>query len=95
MTALVTVIFCHLLGDYPLQQDRIADTKGSNWYHLFVHCALYCIPFAISFGIDIRLLILFVTHFLVDMLKARCKAISYGVDQTLHYLVALVLYLIA
>lgn len=95
MIELATIIFCHLVGDYPLQQDFIANTKGSNLYHLFVHCALYCIPFAISFGIDIRLLILFATHFLVDMLKARYKAISYGVDQTLHYLVALVLYLIA
>lgn len=94
MQEVVKIIFCHLLGDYPLQPDFIANTKGSNWYHLFVHCALYCIPFAVAFGIDIRLLILFVTHFLVDMLKARYKAISYGVDQTLHYLVALVLYLI-
>ena len=94
MTALATIIFCHLLGDYPLQPDFIAKTKGENWYHLFVHCALYCVPFAVVYGIDIRLLILFVTHFLVDMLKARYKAISYGADQTLHYLVALVLYLI-
>ena len=94
LKSLVTIIFCHLVGDYPLQQDFIAQTKGLMRYHMFVHCALYCVPFAVALGIDIRLLILFVTHFMVDMLKARYKAINYGVDQTLHYLVALVLYLI-
>ena len=34
------LVFCHLVGDYVLQSDFIAKTKGSNWYHLFVHCAM-------------------------------------------------------
>ena len=29
---------CHLLGDYFFQSEYIADTKGKNWYHLFIHC---------------------------------------------------------
>lgn len=94
MTALATIIFCHLVGDYPLQQDFIAKTKGENWYHLFVHCALYCVPFAVVYGIDYKLLALFISHFIIDALKARYKMISYWVDQVLHYGIALVLYLI-
>lgn len=90
----VKIIFCHLLGDYPLQQDFIAKTKGENWYHLFVHCALYCVPFAVVYGIDYKLLALFVSHLIIDALKARYKMISYWVDQVLHYGIALVLYLI-
>ena len=90
----IKIIFCHLVGDYPLQQDFIAKTKGENWYHLFVHCALYCVPFAVVYAIDVRLLILFITHFIIDTLKARYKKISYGVDQFLHYVVAFVLYLV-
>lgn len=90
----VKIIFCHLLGDYPLQQDLIAKTKGSNWYHLFVHCALYCVPFAVAFGIDIKLLILFATHIVIDAMKARYEIISYTADQTLHYIIAFSLYLI-
>lgn len=94
MTLVATIIFCHLLGDYPLQQDFIAQTKGSNWYHLFVHCALYCVPFAVAFGIDIKLLIIFATHIVIDALKARYKIIGYATDQTLHYVTALLLYLV-
>lgn len=90
----VKIIFCHLLGDYPLQQDFIAKTKGENWYHLFVHCALYCVPFAVVYGIDYKLLALFVSHFIIDALKARYKMISYADDQILHYVIALVLYLV-
>ena len=94
LTALATIIFCHLVGDYPLQQDFIAKTKGENWYHLFVHCSLYSVPFVVVYGIDIRLLILFASHFTIDALKARYKKISYAVDQISHYVIALVLYLV-
>lgn len=89
----VKIIFCHLLGDYPLQQDFIAQSKGSNWYHLFVHCALYCVPFAVVYGIDIKLLALCATHFIIDALKARYKVIGYVTDQSLHYVIAIILYL--
>jgi hypothetical protein len=34
---MIELILCHLIGDYVLQIDRIADTKGANMYHLFVH----------------------------------------------------------
>ena len=94
MTALATVIFCHLLGDYLLQQDFIAKTKGENWYHLFVHCALYCVPFAVVYGIDYKLLALFVSHLIIDALKARYEMINYADDQIMHYVIAFVLYLV-
>ena len=34
MNKLILLVFCHLVGDYVLQNDFIAKTKGSNWYHL-------------------------------------------------------------
>ena len=37
---LLILIFCHLVGDYVLQSNFLATTKGENWYHLFVHCSL-------------------------------------------------------
>lgn len=90
MIKLITLILCHLLGDYVLQIDYIAKSKGTNLYHLFVHCALYCVPFAIVFGIDYRLGIVFVSHIVVDVLKARYKKINYTTDQILHYLMLMV-----
>lgn len=90
MIKLITLILCHLLGDYVLQIDYIAKSKGTNLYHLFVHCALYCVPLAIVFGIDYRLGIVFISHIVVDVLKARYKKINYTTDQILHYLMLMI-----
>lgn len=57
------LILCHLIGDYVLQTDRIADTKGTNMYHLFVHCALYCVPFYFLFGVSWQLTFIFLDKF--------------------------------
>ena len=48
---ILLIMFCHLVGDYVLQNDFIAKTKGTNWYHLFVHCTLYILPFYVAFGL--------------------------------------------
>ena len=89
---LVKIILCHLVGDYVLQCDFIAQTKGNNWYHLFVHCALYILPFYLCFGFDWRLAVLFISHIIIDPLKARWGKITYDQDQTLHYVIAAILY---
>ncbi len=87
---IIALVLCHLLGDYVLQIDMIAKTKGESWYHLFVHSALYLFPFILFFGYDWRLAVIFSTHFVVDALKARYKLISYTTDQLAHYVAALV-----
>lgn len=87
---IIKLIFCHLLGDYPLQIDYIAQTKGKNWYHLLVHCSLYCLPFYWFFGLNWQLLVIFISHVIVDALKARYKKINYLTDQILHYAVMIV-----
>lgn len=88
------LILCHLIGDYVLQTDRIADTKGTNMYHLFVHCALYCAPFYFLFGVSWQLTFIFIAHVIVDLLKARYKKIDYKTDQILHYVVLMILRLV-
>ena len=85
-------ILCHLVGDYVLQLDIIANTKGKNWYHLFVHCMLYILPFRIVYVADWRLAVLLATHIIVDALKARYKKITYTQDQIAHYIIAFLLY---
>lgn len=86
------VVICHLVGDYVLQNDFIAKTKGENWYHLFVHCALYVLPFYICFGFGIELAITFGQHYMIDAFKARYGALNYFEDQVLHYMTCLLLY---
>ncbi|UEL47576.1 DUF3307 domain-containing protein [Terrisporobacter hibernicus] len=90
---IIILVMCHLIGDYVLQNDFIASTKGSNRYHMLVHSILYCIPFSVVFGIDIRLLIMFIGHFIIDTSKARYNYINYTQDQIYHYLY-LIIYLI-
>ena len=90
----IKMVLCHLIGDYVLQVDFIAQTKGKNWYHLFVHCALYVVPFYIVFGFDWRLLFIFIIHLIIDPLKARWNWISYWQDQVIHYLAGMIYVLI-
>lgn len=91
---LLKLVFCHLVGDYVLQSDFIAKTKGENWYHLFVHCVLYCLPFYIVFGLTWQLMAIFVTHIAIDPLKARYKVINYITDQVVHYYIIILIYLV-
>ena len=81
---LYKLIACHFVGDYVLQNDFLAQTKGSNWWHLIVHCVLYTIPFAVMFGFDWRIAVIIATHIIVDALKARWKFIGYLIDQLIH-----------
>lgn len=87
---IVTLVFCHLIGDYVLQTNFLATTKGENWYHLIVHCILYTVPFCVVFGIGWQFAVLLGTHIVIDTLKARLKKISYFQDQALHYLISLI-----
>lgn len=87
---LLKLVMCHLVGDYVLQIDFIAKTKGKNWYHLLVHCLLYCLPFYLAFGFNWQFFVLFGTHIVVDAAKERYKKIGYVADQVIHYVVLLV-----
>lgn len=87
------LLLCHLIGDYVLQSDFIAKTKGENWYHLLVHCALYCVPFYILFGLNWQILVIFGSHIMIDAAKARFKKINYVQDQILHYIVACIYFI--
>lgn len=87
---IIVLICCHLIGDYTFQSDFIANRKGNNWYYLVVHCVLYCLPFLIFFDLTWQISIIFITHLIIDALKARYHKINCITDQTLHYIVMLV-----
>lgn len=87
------LLTCHFLGDYVLQTNFIAKTKSVNQYHMIVHCFLYSIPFAFYFGMDWRLIVILITHFIIDMLKSKYSKIDYVTDQLCHLTIAFILYL--
>lgn len=90
LKTIIELIFCHLIGDYVLQNDFITKSKGNNWYHLLVHCILYCLPFYVVFGLGWQLGVILITHIIIDALKARYKKINYVTDQLLHYIIMLI-----
>lgn|SRR5574344_1566277 len=96
LLSIICLVACHLIGDYVLQIDYLAKTKGSNPYHMFAHCFLYCVPFLFVFGLSWKLAVVFALHCIVDPIKARgIKGwkLPYWADQALHYL-TLCVYLI-
>lgn len=44
---MILLMGCHLLGDYYLQNDEIAEKKITDWKYYRKHCLLYAIPFAV------------------------------------------------
>ena len=87
LKTIIILIMCHLVGDYILQSNFIATTKDENLYHLFVHCVLYILPFIIYFGFTWQAIVVFISHFIIDISKCRYHWINYFQDQLLHYIV--------
>lgn len=86
LVTIYKLLVCHMLGDYVIQTDFLARTKGESWWHLLTHCVTYTVPFAVVFGVDWRVAWLLLTHIVIDALKARWKVIDYLMDQLLHLL---------
>lgn len=84
---------CHLVGDYVLQNDFIAKTKGSNTYHMFVHCMLYCLPF-VFFMPMWQIMIIYIVHVFTDTAKASFNKITYVEDQVIHYSILIIFLII-
>lgn len=89
---LLTLMGFHYLGDYVLQTDYIAKGKNTDDYLLFVHCVLYTLPFVFVFDEWYYLLIIFVTHIIVDKLKCKGR-INIVIDQILHISILIVIFL--
>lgn len=41
------IILCHLVGDYILQTNSMAQRKTSSWWWALVHAAAYTVPYAV------------------------------------------------
>lgn len=73
------LLFAHLLADYPLQGEFLANMKGKNTIILFTHAGIWtgCISVAgLLMGLNVELMdifILFLIHAVVDYLKAANK----------------------
>lgn len=86
----------HLLGDFTLQTDKIAENKTKYWKWNLVHTVivtLCMLLFSIPFGLLIMGLVLFngILHYLIDYYKSKLPIenplwalIYFIIDQSLH-----------
>lgn len=57
---------CHCVGDYWLQNDWMACNKKLKWFPAIVHGLLYTLPFLLITQSWKALLIIMVTHTIID-----------------------------
>jgi uncharacterized membrane protein YqjE len=93
----------HLLGDFVLQTDKIADNKAKYWYWNALHAVLVTLctaAFSIPFGNLTLVLVLLngILHFALDYFKADIQKyfkvsglVGFLTDQFLHVLVLYVI----
>lgn len=90
MITTLTVLFaCHFVADFPFQGDWLGCNKGKSWELMIYHCLIYVATFVLFAHISTGFaILLFVTHLIIDPLKARWKVIkTIWFDQILHGLV--------
>lgn len=102
----LALIFAHLLADYPLQGDFLANMKGKNHIVLATHAGIWTGTIVVAthlLGFDVTLFDvawLFVVHAVADYLKAKpvgiykkLDALRGGLilDQSIHVVQILIL----
>lgn len=96
---LLVFLLAHLIGDFVLQTDKIAQLKSKGLKGLSFHCAVIFviqIVFMSLFGFKgvLAAIIVGIIHFLIDYLKLKLKhfvnkiqAIYFLLDQAVHFLI--------
>ena len=103
---ILVLLYAHLLADYPLQGEFLANMKGKNVIVLFTHAgiwtgtillAVYLLGFSVTY---FDVITLFSVHAIADYMKAKpigfykkLDSLKAGlvIDQSIHVLQILVL----
>lgn len=59
-------IIAHLIGDYLLQNDWMAQNKKKSSFACTVHVTLYCIPFLLTEFSFLSILLIYIQHWIQD-----------------------------
>jgi hypothetical protein len=91
-TVLVACFGLHLLGDFYLQTDKMAERKRHSVPTVLLHCLLYAVAFLplLFFGWNALFLTIVLAHLCIDILKSvpsrtgGRQGLVFAVDQVLH-----------
>jgi hypothetical protein len=89
LNTFLTLVACHFLADFPFQSDWLASNKGKSWELMIYHCLIYTATFILFAKVSLAFAaILFITHMIIDPLKARYHVVKQiWQDQLLHMVV--------
>lgn len=98
------IILGHVIGDFYVQTDKIAEKKKNSIKYMLIHCLSYTIVIGIVFYILSREILetliissfIFLSHLIIDLFKKKCdkKVVKYEylfflIDQAIHIMVLL------
>lgn len=66
-------LLCHLFADYWLQNDWMALNKKKHFWIALVHSIIYTIPFLLLTHSWLALLVICLTHAIIDHTDIVCK----------------------
>ena len=66
VSAGVSLLLAHLVGDYLIQSHWMATEKTKNWWPAIVHAATYGLPFLLVTQSPAALAVIVVTHAAID-----------------------------
>lgn len=87
MEFLLKLLAAHFIGDFAFQNQWMVENKGKSWEVLTYHAATYTATFVWICQIynPYAILLLLLSHIVIDTLKARYGAIKeIWQDQLLH-----------
>ena len=59
-------IYAHLIGDYILQNDFMAQNKKKSWKHCLLHVFVYMLPFLFCDISSLAFVLIAVQHYILD-----------------------------
>ncbi len=63
----IVYLLLHMLGDYVIQTNWMANEKTKRWSPAFIHGFVYAVPFAIAFKPSLAAwLVIFLSHVIID-----------------------------
>lgn len=74
------IILAHLVGDYILQNDWMANEKTKRWLPAIVHGLIYTIPYTLITQSIPALVVISVTHMVIDRYRL-VKPLVWAINQ--------------